>query len=363
MLPETPCLLIDELIVDRNIQRMSDIARNYGVNLRPHAKTHKLPYMSRKQLEAGAVGITVAKVGEAEVMVEHGIRDIFIAYPIIVPSKIKRLIALGQSANIMVGVDSLVGARRLSDEATQRGHTIQVRMEIDTGLNRTGVSLDEAAKLAYDIHTLPNLELTGIYTFRGAMLHGKPALNLREAGHEEGNLMVELTNRLQKQGIAIRDVSVGSTPTSAYAAEIRGVTEVRPGTYIYNDQMQVQMGVCMKDDCAAWIEVTVVSKPTVDRIVIDGGSKTFATDVQPGGSLNLQGFGRIIGHPDTILERMNEEHGMITGKGVSDIQIGDRIRVIPNHICSTINLHNSVYIHKNRSVIKEMPVLGRGKLS
>lgn len=359
---ETPCLLIDNTKMENNIQTMADKANKCGVNLRPHAKTHKIPFIAKKQIAAGAVGITVAKVSEAEVMVDNGIDNIFIAYPIVIDSKIERAIYLSKKIHLVIGVDSLEGAKKLSEMARLHSNTINVRLEIDTGLKRTGVLYEHAIKLACEIKKLKNLHLDGIYTFRGSILNGQQTLDRKQAGFEEGKLMVSLANEMKKEGIDIKEVSVGSTPTAEYAAEVKGITEVRPGTYVFFDKMQEKMGVCTLEECAATILTSIVSRPSSDLMIIDGGSKTFATDVQPNiAPLYLEGFGHIVNHSGAVLERLTEEHGMVKVEKHSSFKLGDTIQVIPNHICSTVNLHNKVYL-KNENYIEEIAVLGRGKL-
>ncbi|TBL77359.1 alanine racemase [Paenibacillus thalictri] len=359
---ETPCLVIDVTKMNANIKMMADAVRQRGVTLRPHIKTHKTPSIAKAQLDAVAVGITVAKVSEAEVMAAHGIDNIFIAYPLIAASKIERAVKLSRQIQLVVGVDSDEGARRLSEVAGRLGHELQVRLEIDTGLQRTGIPYDQAVALASRIHTLPHLKLTGIFTFRGALLDGKPTMDLERAGREEGELMVRLAESMRAEGIPIADVSVGSSPTGLYAAQVQGVTEVRPGTYVFNDRMQAAFGVCSLEDCAGVIEATVVSRPSEHYAVIDGGSKTFATDVQPGTNpLQLKGFGHILEAPDAVLERLSEEHGVIRLEPHHMLKVGDRVRIIPNHICSTLNLHNHFYFIDGEQSEK-VPVLARGML-
>jgi D-serine deaminase-like pyridoxal phosphate-dependent protein len=361
--PQTPCVVIDAAIMERNIEAMGESARKAGVKLRPHAKTHKMPAVARKQLAAGAAGITVAKVSEAEVMAEHGITDIFIAYPLVTVDKIGRALALAKRIRLIVGVDSREGALRLAEAATSAGTTLEVRLEIDTGLRRTGVPYGDAVDLAAMVHETAGLRLSGIYTFRGALMGGKATLDLRAAGEEEGRIMAELAGRMRASGIPVEDVSVGSTPTSAYAMAVPGVTEVRPGTYVFMDRMQARFGVCQLEDCAGAVRVTVVSRPAPDLAVIDGGSKTFATDVQPNTDpLQLQGFGHIMELEDAVLEWLSEEHGMLRlGPASQGVAVGDILHIVPNHICSTVNLHNQVYFLRDGKY-EPHTVAGRGKL-
>ncbi|WP_231571028.1 alanine racemase [Gordoniibacillus kamchatkensis] len=295
-------------------------------------------------------------------MADHGIDDVFVAYPLVTAAKMERALRLSERIRLCVGVDSEAGARNMEEAAARRGTTLRVRLEIDCGLRRTGVPYEQAVKLAQLIHGLPHLDLDGIYTFRGNLLDGKPTLDLRSAGHEEGRLMVALAEQIRAQGVPVREVSVGSTPTALYAGEVEGVTEVRPGTYIFYDRMQAKLGVCSLDDCAASVLATVVSRPSDTLAIIDGGSKTFATDVQPDKEpLNLSGFGYIPAAPEAMLERLTEEHGMIRAQAGDGLTIGSRVRIVPNHICSTVNLHNRVYLHENGRY-RAIAVAARGML-
>jgi D-serine deaminase-like pyridoxal phosphate-dependent protein len=347
--------------MERNIQKMAHVARENGVALRPHVKTHKIPGIARQQLEAGASGITVAKPSEAEVMADGGIEDIFIAYPLVTETKIRRATRLANKVRLIVGVDSLEGARRLYAVAEE--HTLEVRLEVDTGLRRTGVPYDDAVGLAVEIEAMGNLDLTGIYTYRGAVLGGSKTLELEKAGLEEGQLMVSLADMLRERGIGVEDVSVGSTPTAEYVAKVDGVTEIRPGTYVFYDRMQARLGACSLDECAAVVVCTVVSRPTKDLAIIDGGSKTFATDVGPGAEpLNLEGYGHVVGYPGAVLERLTEEHGMLSVDDDCDLEVGDTLQIIPNHICSTVNLHDEVYLVGKDGGEEAMRVEARGKV-
>jgi D-serine deaminase-like pyridoxal phosphate-dependent protein len=357
----TPYLLIDGPKMEKNMRKMADVARENGVTLRPHVKTHKIPGIAREQLEAGAAGITVAKVSEAEVMADGGMEDIFIAYPLVTEAKIRRAIRLGERVRLVVGVDSLEGVRRLSAVAEDRA--LEVRIEVDTGLRRTGVPYDEAVELAGEIEAIRNLDLTGIYTYRGAVLAGSKTLELEKAGLEEGQIMVSLADQMRERGIGVDDISVGSTPTAEYVAKVEGVTEIRPGTYVFYDRMQARLGACSLDECAAVVVCTVVSRPTPDLAVIDGGSKTFATDVVPGAEpLSLEGYGHVVGYLDAVLERLTEEHGMLSVDEDCDLEVGDTLQIIPNHICSTVNLHDEVYLVGEDGGVEETRVAARGKV-
>jgi D-serine deaminase-like pyridoxal phosphate-dependent protein len=363
MVVDTPSVIINENIMQKNIEKMAGIARNYGVQLRPHIKTHKIPEIAKRQISAGAIGITAAKVAEAEVMADHGIDNIFVAYPIVTETKIERVVRLSEKATVIVGVDSLEGATRLSQIARRHNKMIQVRLEVDTGFKRTGVPYEDAVRLAYQLQGMEHLQFKGIYTFRGFSMNGKPTLDIEKAGIDEGQLMVKLAGRIRNEGIEVSDISVGSTPTAPFAATVKGITEVRPGTYVFYDRMQAILGSCSLEECAASVRATVISRPYEDLMIIDGGSKTFATDVGPNSEpLNLQGFGHLVEAPHAIIERLSEEHGMVKVSPNDPFKVGDIVHVIPNHICSTVNLHNKVYLQEERELI-EKTVHARGYLT
>jgi D-serine deaminase-like pyridoxal phosphate-dependent protein len=361
---ETPCILIDVDVMGKNIIQMANISKANGVKLRPHIKTHKIPEIARMQIDAGAAGVTSAKVSEAEVMANNGVDDIFIAFPIIGEDKVKRVLDLNKKIRLIVGIDSIIGAKALSDAAISKGQIVEVRLEIDTGMRRTGVAYNQAVETAKKITEMKGLRLTGIYTFRGSIYQGKATSDRKKAGLEEGELMSKLADMLREEGINIIDVSVGSSPTGEFAAQVEGVTEIRPGTYVFNDAMQVNIGSCSLNDCAAKVMTTVVSRPAPDLAIIDGGSKTFATDMIPGvPPYFLKGYGIIINHDGLILERLSEEHGIIRVENQQEeLNIGDKIMVVSNHICPTINLHDKVYFVKGGKVLREVPVAARGKL-
>lgn len=358
---DTPYLLIDEEKLEQNIQRMARLARERGVSLRPHIKTHKMPPLARRQVAAGASGITVAKLDEAEKMAAAGIADIFVAYPQANRRKAERAAALARSTRLTVGVDSRETALLLSNAARSIGVTISVRLEVDTGLRRTGVPPDEAVELAQGAAALEGLDLTGIYTYRGAVLSGEPTMDLHGAGVEEGKIMVWIAEEIRATGVEVRDVSLGSTPTAASAATVAGITEIRPGTYVFYDRMQTRMGACEEGNCALSVVCTVVSRPSSGLAVIDGGSKTFATDVQPGKPpLDLSGFGYIKGYPRSVLERLTEEHGMISlGEGERP-EVGQTLEIVPNHACSTVNLHDAAYLKGPGTELGKLRVEARG---
>lgn len=361
---ETPCLVIDMKMAEKNIEKMQEEINACGCRLRPHIKTHKMPLFARMQLEAGAVGITCAKVSEAEVMADGGADDIFIAYPMVGEFRVKRAIDLsGRVKRLILAIDSMECAIPLNDAAKQAGVVLEVRMEVDTGAKRTGVVRADAVSLAKKITGLSNLRLTGIYTFKGMVFQDNPTVDKHTAGIEEGELMERIAQDIREEGIPIVDVSAGSTPTGIEVAKTGKVNEIRPGTYIFNDFMLYNEGVANVDEIAIRYYATVVSTPCKEYAVIDGGTKTFPMDIRidcP--PYYYPGYAIIEGNDDLQLRSMYEEHGIITSKkGDTGLKAGDTITMIPIHVCTAMNMQNQVYLDYGDKLVKEK-VTARGML-
>ncbi len=362
---ETPCVVIDVDRAKKNISALQAECGRRGVALRPHVKTHKMIPFARMQVQAGARGITACKVSEAEVMADGGLDDIFIAYPMVGDFRVRRAIALHRRIKrLILAVDSLEGARALNAAAEEAGVTLEVRLEVDTGARRTGSPRDEALSLALDIaHTMKHLRLTGIYTFKSLILDGRPTRDNALAGQEEGRLMGDTARALRNAGIDIRDVSAGSTPTGLTCADTGLVTEIRPGTYIFGDLMMVREHAAAPDEVAARIYATVVSTPGGQYAVIDGGTKTFPMDITPMTAPDYYpGYAAVVGRDDLHLLRMNEEHGMITCDGPElGLRVGQKLELMPIHVCPAVNLQNEVYLLENGALTKQK-VDARGML-
>ncbi len=344
---ETPCVIIDVAQARRNIRDMQRAVTAAGCALRPHVKTHKMALFARMQVEAGARGITCAKVSEAEIMAAGGLRDIFIAYPLVGAFRIRRALALAPTLDrLILAVDSLESAQALSDAARAAGMRVEARLEIDTGAGRTGVPPRRAAELARCIAAMPGLRLTGIYTFKGLIYQGKATQDNALAAKEEGELMREAARGIRAAGVPIADISAGSSPTGVDVARTGMVTEVRPGTYIFKDQMLCREHVAQPEQIAVRYAATVVSAQHEAYAVLDGGSKTFATDIPlHAPPFYYPGYAAVEGRPDLCLSRMNEEHGILTAtSGQTGLRVGDVLTLIPIHACTAVNLQNTVYL-------------------
>jgi|SRR5579871_2343030 len=355
---DTPALVIDLDIMDRNLRRVADYTRAHGLRLRPHTKTHKVPAVGRKQLDSGAVGLTVAKVGEAEVMLGANTPDLLLAYPVLGQSKLRRLMEVAKKTRLTVALDNLVAAKELSDAAKAAKVEIGVLAEVDAGLNRVGVSPGpELMELARGLSSLPNLRFEGIDFYPGHIR------DTADKGMEQIRKLSELVQCIlddfRRDGIEVRVMSGGSTPSLFQSHQVKGLTEIRPGTYVYNDVNTVVSGACTFEDCAVTILVTVVSTARPHQIIVDGGSKTFSSDTAPAPSVH----GRIVESPESAFYRENEEHGYVDITNAQrSFAVGDRLNIIPAHVCVAVNLHEYVYGKRGDRIEEVWKVEGRGKL-
>jgi D-serine deaminase-like pyridoxal phosphate-dependent protein len=357
----TPFLYVDLDRMSSNIGAMAAAARELGVRLRPHAKTHKVPEIARIQIAAGATGITVAKVSEAEVFAEGGVDDIFVAYQIVAPAQIARLVRLARRITLRCAVDGREGAERLSLAARDAAVELAVLLEIDLGIGRTGVRAGVAAReLAKRVADLPSLRLIGIYGFRGFRAFGDGAEGREAWGRAEGEALVSAADDLRAHGAPIAEVSAGSTPTALPAGGVRGVTEIRPGQYLFGCANVVAQGAMRADDVALFARATVISRPADDRAVVDAGSKTLSSDGpwEPG-----CGFGHLESDPSTRVMGLWEEHGVLTlGEASRGLRVGDRVSIVPNHVCSAINLHDRLVGVRDDRVETTWSVAARGRI-
>lgn len=361
---DTPALLMDLERLKSNIGAMASIARKYRVNLRPHAKTHKTPEIAKLQVEAGANGITVAKLGEAEIMAEAGIKDILIANQVIGRRKLDRLTALARKIHLMVAVDSHVGAQMLNEAAQQKSVHLEVLIEIDTGAHRCGLSdSGEILRLAKHLSTLHNIKLLGIMTHEGHVEDGTSRASIECKSLEVGQEMVSHAETLRKAGHDIKVVSVGSTVSAPFIPTVEGITEMRPGTYVFNDVIGVCVGAATWDQCALSVLATVISMPRPGVIVADAGSKAMSSEVVANCfAFNYCGYGYIKSLPGARIVKLNEEHGVIDTHGSAQtVKIGDKIEIIPNHVCPTVNLYDEMYVLQDGQVLDVWQIKARGK--
>jgi D-serine deaminase-like pyridoxal phosphate-dependent protein len=365
----TPQVVVDRSRLFRNISRIQDLASSAGISLRPHSKTHKSPTIARMQIDRGAVGICCAKVGEAEVMAAAGITDIRLAYPIN-PSNAPRLLALMERASLSIAIDHLAVARAWSDAMRRASRMLDVLVKVDVGFHRCGIDpgAPDASDFIRSVGLLPGLRLRGLLSHAGQGYQATSANELCDIARREVEILTALRAAAARDGIALDEISVGATPTLRYSVQQPGITELRPGNYVYFDRTQLSLGAASIADCAMAVVATVVSRPAADRLILDCGSKTLTTDLARGFG-PTPGYGAVLTADggtidDTLaIERLSEEHAIVRVAGRSALEPGDRVRVLPNHACVVANMVDEVLLVEGDVVIEKLAVAARGRIT
>lgn len=348
---DTPAVLVDLDILAANIEGMQATVSRAGLALRPHVKTHKSVRIARMQLEAGAVGISVAKVGEAEVFRTAGISEIFVVYPIVGEAKLRRLEPLVADGGISLATDSVEVAEGYSRLAGRAGRTLPVLLEIDSGMHRVGAAPEAAAATATAIARLPGLELVGIATHAGHSHDVVTQPEIEAVARSEVRAITIAREGIERAGIPVRIVSAGSTITTPYLSAADGVTEARPGTYVFNDYRTLELFACTPAQMAASMAATVVSRGP-GRAVIDAGNKTLTLT-----RTEQHGFGRLRNRPSSVFTRLSEEHGVLAlAPEDEDLRIGDRVEVLPIHVCAWMDLQREVYATSRGRIVERIAI-------
>ncbi|MBX6320213.1 MAG: alanine racemase [Rhodospirillaceae bacterium] len=345
---DTPCVTVDLDAVERNLARAQAYCAANGLDLRPHVKTHKIPELARLQLDRGAVGITCQKLGEAEVMADHGIDDILVTFPIVGAAKLRRLVALARRTSLSLVFDDAAVAVPVAEAVRAAGLAVGALVECDVGAGRCGVqSPAAAAELAARLAALDGLNFRGLMTYAPKGTTAATSAWLAEA-----------VGLCRARGLAVEVVSTGGTPDLYRAREVAPATEHRPGTYIYSDRYMAAHGVGTLEDCALRVLATVVSRPAAGRAILDAGSKTLSSD-----PMGLEGYGVVVEYPKAALASLSEEHGHLDVSACNARPgIGERVSIIPNHACAVSNLHDRVYGVRDGRVERVFAVAARGKV-
>ena len=340
---ETPCALVDLDRMEANIRSLQAYLAQHGIANRPHMKTHKVPEIAMMQMKAGAIGTTCQKLGEAEVMADGGLEDIFLPYNLLGELKLARLVRLARRVKMSVTADSEATVAGLSEAFGGAGLVLPVLVEFDTGIGRCGVQTPEEARaLARRIGRSKGLKFAGLMTY---------------PHNERTDPFVEETRALlARDGIPAGGVSLGGTSGMNRAHTRKGVTEYRAGMYVFGDRSSITAGATTLEESALTILTTVVSRPTPDRVILDAGSKTLSSDL-----LGLEGHGFVLEYPEARIEKLTEEHGHGDfGPCARKPAIGERVRVVPNHCCQIANLLGKLYGVRGEEVRIVWPVAARG---
>ena len=348
---DTPAVLVDLDVLESNIAAMADLARRHAVALRPHAKSHKSTHVADLQLAAGATGLCLATVGEVEVMWAHGIDDLLLAYPVLGARKLRRLAPVADAGALTAVADSIEISRGYSELARSVGREIPVLLEIDSGMERAGVRPEDAGALAVEVSRLPGLRVRGIMTHAGHTHHALDQLGIERVARDEVRAMQRARESIEGQGIEVEVVSAGSTITTPYLSADDGITEVRPGTYVYNDLRTLSRYACTIDQLAVSMLATVVSRGP-GRATLNAGSKSITPSrAEP------YGYGHLRNRPDSGFGLLSEEHGVLDlAPEDEDLRIGDRVRILPIHVCVWMDLQREVYGTRGGRVVERIRV-------
>ena len=344
---ETPAVLIDVGVADANLRRWQARCEKAGLINRPHIKTHRSVAWARRQIELGAQGITVQTVGEAEVMAEAGISDLFLTTNVLGSAKLRRLAAVARRTSLAVVADSRDVVAGISTAARDAGTSIRVLVECDTGAGRCGLGEPaDIASLAAFIADTDGLHFGGLMTYPAAGQRLQSARKLEAAKAS-----------CAARGLQIAAITSGGTPDMWSDEGLAPITEYRAGTYIYNDRSLLAAAVCSLADCALTVLATVVSRPTPERAILDAGSKTLTSDL-----LGLEGHGLVLEHPEARLYQLSEEHGHLdVSRCAAPPRVGDRVRILPNHACVVSNLFDRVFLTSGGKLLGALPVDARGR--
>jgi D-serine deaminase-like pyridoxal phosphate-dependent protein len=356
---ETPAPIVDLGRLAANLDRAASYATSHGIALRPHVKTHKSPVIAREQLRRGAAGLTCATVREVEVMADVT-DDVLFAYPPVGGPRLRRLLSAPKNVRLTVSLDSEAAIDSLADAAAEAGRTVRVYVEADVGMHRVGVtSADHAVSLARRVAGRRELEYAGLAFYAGH-IRQPPAAQDERLARLNADLGVIL-DALSAAGLKPPAVSGGSTPTLWRTHELPEVTEIRPGTYVYNDRATADLGACTLDDCALTVLATVVSTAVPDQAVVDAGTKALGRE--PLDDASHVGFGAVADHPEVVVSRMSEEHGILDLRGTAwRPAAGDLVRIVPNHVCVVVHLNDIVYGVRGEKVEMTWPVAARGRI-
>ena len=362
---DTPALLIDLDRLERNLREVADLCAVHGKRLRPHIKTHKMVEIARRQVELGAVGLTVAKLGEAEVFAQAGFADLFVCYPIVGPAKLARLMALAERARVSTIVDDIDTARALAIAARAAGLTIDVLVKLDLGMHRVGVGEQDVEALATGLANLEGLTFRGVCLHEG-LVYGEPDPARRRAlARDQVSRLAEIGARLRAAGLPADIVSCGATPAFRDVVDIEGITEMRPGNYVFYDAMQVALGVVPADRCALSVLATVVSHAAPDRAVVDAGAKALTLDRGAHGLELLPGYGQPRGRRGITVAGLSEEHGWLAleASTAGDLAVGTRLEITPNHACTVVNCFDTATVIRDGDVVGQWAVAARGRMA
>jgi D-serine deaminase-like pyridoxal phosphate-dependent protein len=356
----TPSFLVDLDQLDRNIKSIQNLCDDNGKELWPMVKTHKSTQIAKMQINAGAKGFLVGTLDEAEILAKEGIEKITYAYPVASEENINRIIEINKNTEMYISIDCKEQLQILDDKLKEDNMKIKALIIVDSGLGRFGVEPENVVGLAKEVEKYKNIELVGISTHPGQVYSSRNMEDVKKYANQEVDSMKVAKNKLIEAGCKVDMVATGSTPTMSFAAKDGNITVLRPGNYVFYDNIQMSIGLVEEDDCALTVLATVVSHPKEDLFLIDAGSKCFGLDKGAHGISLMRGYGYVKGHPELIVSDLSEEVAKVKVEGETNIKIGDKIRIIPNHACSSANFTNYLIGHRGDEIEEIIHIDMRG---
>lgn len=352
----TPAFLVDLDVLEKNIEEAAELAQKSGKSLWPMVKTHKSTEIAALQKAAGAEGFLVGTLLEAEKLVEKGFTNIMVAYPVAGRENIKRVVDLAKKARIILSLDCMEAAEQINRALEEAGIALEYLIIVDSGLKRFGVLPEDIKKLAEELSAHKNLKLTGIATHPGHVYGVGSPEEIKNVAHDEIRALRTAAENLERAGFNLQIIATGSTPTFMHVLEDERINVLRPGNYVFYDSIQASLGVVPFERCAFTVMGTVISKPRAGELLVDVGSKCLGLDKGAHGTSLLKGYGTVIGHPELTLVSLSEEVGKMEIKGKTALQVGEKVRIIPNHACAACNMTSFLVGHRGEEVEKIIEV-------
>jgi D-serine deaminase-like pyridoxal phosphate-dependent protein len=360
---DTPALVIDADRLERNLRHVQQTVTGNGKLLRPHVKAHKIARVAGRQLELGATGLTTAKLAEAEAMAAAGLDDLFVCYPLVGRPKIERLRRLARERSVMTVVDGPEGADALGAAFAGEDRPLGVLVKVDAGFGRVGARGAGAVELCLRVAATDGLAFRGVCIHEGST-YAEPDTGRRDAlAATQARALVAVAEQVRAHGVPVDIVSAGSTPGLAGCLGVEGLTEVRPGNYVFYDAIQVGLGVAQPDDCALTVLTTVVSTSRPGGAVCDAGSKVLGLDRGAHGLDIAPGHGTVVGRDGIGIQRLSEEHGWLSYETGAGCAVGDVLRVVPNHACPVVNNFDHAWVADGDEVVDRWAITARGAVT
>lgn len=356
----TPAFLVDLDIMENNLKSMQELCTRNSIRLFPMVKTHKSMDIAKMQKDFGAAGFLAGTVDEAEKLISSNFTDVMLAYPIADKKNISRIIALRQKANLILSFDGKEAAVMLQESVKNTDICFDYTIIIDSGLHRFGVKPEKAWMLAKELKELKNLNFIGISTHPGQVYGNSNIEEVKRTAEEEVSCLKIAKDSIEKEGFKVEITASGSTPTAIFAAKSGIINILRPGNYVFYDNIQKALGVAREDNCSFTILGTIISHPEKNIYIVDVGSKCLGLDKGAHGISLVNGYGFIKNHPELVITDLSEEVGKIRATEATDLKIGDKIRIIPNHACSSANMTSYLIGIRNNQVIKTINIDARG---